>query len=125
MPDIRYTKDHEWVRVEGEIATTGISDHAQEQLGDIVFVDLPELGRQVSQGDAMAVVESVKAASDVYAPISGEVVEVNAALNDDPALVNSGAESAGWFCKLRVGDPAELEALLDADAYRAFVASSA
>jgi glycine cleavage system H protein len=111
--------------VVGVFATTGISDHAQEQLGDIVFVDLPELGRQVSQGDAMAVVESVKAASDVYAPISGEVVEVNAALNDDPALVNSGAESAGWFCKLRVGDPAELEALLDADAYRAFVASSA
>jgi glycine cleavage system H protein len=125
MSDIRYTKDHEWVRVDGAIATTGISDHAQEQLGDVVFVDLPEIGRQVSQGDAMAVVESVKAASDVFAPISGEVVEVNAALNDDPALVNSGAESTGWFCKLRVGDPAELEPLLDAEAYRAFVASSA
>jgi glycine cleavage system H protein len=125
MSDIRYTKDHEWVRVDGEIATTGISDHAQEQLGDVVFVDLPEVGRQVSQGGAMAVVESVKAASDVYAPISGEVVEVNAALNDDPALVNSGAESTGWFCKLRVGDPAELEPLLDAEAYRAFVESSA
>jgi len=125
MSDIRYTKDHEWVRVDGEIATTGISDHAQEQLGDVVFVDLPEVGRQVSQGAAMAVVESVKAASDVYAPISGEVVEVNAALNDDPALVNSGAESVGWFCKLRVGDPAELEALLDVEAYRAFVESAA
>jgi glycine cleavage system H protein len=125
MSDIRYTKDHEWVRVDGEIATTGISDHAQEQLGDVVFVDLPEVGRQVSQGGAMAVVESVKAASDVFAPISGEVVEVNAALNDDPALVNSGAESTGWFCKLRVGDPAELEPLLDAEAYRAFVESSA
>jgi glycine cleavage system H protein len=125
MSDIRYTKDHEWVRVDGEIATTGISDHAQEQLGDVVFVDLPEVGRQVSQGGAMAVVESVKAASDVFAPISGEVVEVNAALNDDPALVNSGAESTGWFCKLRVGEPAELEPLLDAEAYRAFVESSA
>ena len=125
MSDIRYTKDHEWVRVDGEIATTGISDHAQEQLGDVVFVDLPEVGRQVSQGGAMAVVESVKAASDVFAPISGEVVEINAALNDDPALVNSGAESTGWFCKLRVGDPAELEPLLDAEAYRAFVESSA
>jgi glycine cleavage system H protein len=125
MSDIRYTKDHEWVRVDGEIATTGISDHAQEQLGDIVFVDLPEIGRRVNQGDAMAVVESVKAASDVYAPISGEVVEVNEALNDDPALVNSGAESAGWFCRLRVGDRAELEPLLDTDAYRAFVESSA
>ena len=125
MSEVRYTKDHEWVRVDGEIATTGISDHAQQQLGDVVFVDLPAIGRRVSRGDAIAVVESVKAASDVYAPIGGEVVEVNAALNDDPALVNSGAESAGWFCKLRVADPAELEPLLDAEAYRALVASSA
>ncbi|HSA82809.1 MAG TPA: glycine cleavage system protein GcvH [Geminicoccaceae bacterium] len=125
MADTRYTRDHEWVRVDGEIAAIGISDHAQEQLGDVVFVDLPEVGRKVSRGDAMGVVESVKAASDVYAPISGEVVEVNAALSDDPALVNSGAESAGWFCKLRIGDPAELEPLLDAEAYRAFVESLA
>jgi glycine cleavage system H protein len=123
MSDIRYTKEHEWVRVDGEIATVGISDHAQEQLGDVVFVELPEVGRQVGQNAAMAVVESVKAASDVYAPISGEVVEVNDALNGDPALVNGDAEGAGWFCKLRIGKPAELEALMDADGYRAFVES--
>jgi len=125
MADNRYTKDHEWVRVEGDLATVGISDHAQEQLGDVVFVELPEIGRQVAKGDAMAVVESVKAASDVYAPISGEVVEVNEALNDDPSLVNSGAESGGWFCKLRLGDRAELESLMDAAAYREFVESAA
>jgi glycine cleavage system H protein len=123
MSDIRYTKEHEWVRVDGEIATVGISDHAQEQLGDVVFVELPEVGRQVGQNAAMAVVESVKAASDVYAPISGEVVEVNDALNGDPALVNGDAEGAGWFCKLRIAKPAELEALMDADGYRAFVES--
>jgi glycine cleavage system H protein len=123
MSDIRYTEEHEWVRVDGEIATVGISDHAQEQLGDVVFVELPEVGRQVGQNAAMAVVESVKAASDVYAPISGEVVEVNDALNGDPALVNGDAEGAGWFCKLRIAKPAELEALMDADGYRAFVES--
>jgi glycine cleavage system H protein len=125
MSEIRYTEDHEWVRVEGDTATVGISNHAQEQLGDVVFVDLPEIGRQVGRGDAMAVVESVKAASDVYAPVSGEVVEVNAALNDDPSLVNSGAESGGWFCRLRLGDRAELDALMDAAAYRTFVESAA
>ena len=125
MSDTRYTKDHEWVRVDGAIATIGISDHAQEQLGDVVFVELPEVGRQVSQNDAMAVVESVKAASDVYAPISGEVVEVNDALSDDPALVNRGAESGGWFCKLKLAEPGELDALMDAEAYQAFVESAA
>jgi len=125
MADNGYTKEHEWVRVEGDLATVGISDHAQEQLGDVVFVELPEIGRQVAKGDAMAVVESVKAASDLYAPISGEVVEVNEALNDDPSLVNSGAESGGWFCKLRLGDRAELESLMDAAAYREFVESAA
>ncbi len=119
MPDTRYTEDHEWVRVDGEIATIGISDHAQQQLGDVVFVDLPAIGRKVGRKEPLAVVESVKAASDVYAPISGEVVDVNLALNEDPALVNSGAESGGWFCRLRVGDPAELDALLDAAAYQA------
>ena len=124
MSDIRYTEDHEWVRVEGDTATVGISNHAQEQLGDVVFVDLPELGRQVRRGDAMAVVESVKAASDVYAPVGGEVVEVNAALNDDPSLVNSGAESGGWFCRIRLGDRAELDSLMDAAAYRTFVESA-
>jgi glycine cleavage system H protein len=125
MSDTRYTEDHEWVRVDGEIATIGISDHAQQQLGDIVFVELPEVGRKVGRKDALAVVESVKAASDVYAPISGEGVEVNSALSDDPALVNSGAESGGWFCRLKVGDPAELDGLMDAAAYEARLASEA
>jgi glycine cleavage system H protein len=123
MSDIRYTKEHEWVRVDGQVATVGISNHAQEQLGDVVFVELPEVGRTVSRNAAMAVVESVKAASDVYAPISGEVVEVNAALTEDPALVNGDAEGAGWFCKLKIANPAELDALMDAAAYRAFVES--
>jgi glycine cleavage system H protein len=123
MSDTRYTKEHEWVRVDGAIATVGISDHAQEQLGDVVFVELPEVGRAVSQNAAMAVVESVKAASDVYAPISGKVVEANAALSDDPALVNGDAEGAGWFCKIEIAKPAELDGLMDAEAYRAFVES--
>jgi glycine cleavage system H protein len=123
MSDTRYSKDHEWVRVDGEIATVGISEHAQEQLGDVVFVELPEVGRKVEQNAAMAVVESVKAASDVYAPISGEVVEANAALGDDPALVNRDAEGAGWFCKLKIARPAELDQLMDAAAYRSFAAS--
>jgi glycine cleavage system H protein len=125
MSDVRYTKEHEWVRIDGELAAMGISDHAQEQLGDVVFVELPAIGKRVARGDALAVVESVKAASDVYAPVGGEVVEVNEALNDDPALVNSGAESTGWFCKLRLADPAELEQLMDADAYQAYLASLA
>ncbi len=123
MSETRYTKEHEWVRRDGDVVTVGISDHAQEQLGDIVFVELPELGRKLKKGDAMAVVESVKAASDVYAPVSGEVIEVNEALNDDPALVNSSPEDEGWFCKLKPDDPAELDDLMDADAYRAFVES--
>jgi len=123
MSDIRYSKEHEWVRVDGQVATVGVSEHAQQQLGDVVFVELPEVGREVAQNAAMAVVESVKAASDVYAPISGKVVEVNDALNDDPALVNGDAEGAGWFCKLEIAEPAELDGLMDADAYRAFVDS--
>jgi glycine cleavage system H protein len=123
MSDIRYTKEHEWVRVDGEVATVGISEHAQQQLGDVVFIELPEVGREVAQGAAMAVVESVKAASDVYAPISGKVVEANDALSDDPALVNGDAEGAGWFCKLEIAKPAELGGLMDADAYRTFVDS--
>ena len=125
MSDVRYTKEHEWVRVEGDRATMGISDHAQEQLGDVVFVELPPIGRQVARNDAIAVVESVKAASDVYAPVGGEVVEVNEALNDEPALVNSGAESSGWFCKLSGADRNELDQLMDAEAYQAFVATLA
>jgi glycine cleavage system H protein len=122
MSDVRYTKEHEWVRLDGDRATVGISQHAQEQLGDIVFVELPEIGRQVSQGGALAVVESVKAASDVYAPISGEVVETNSAIEGDPGLVNRSAEGEGWFCKLRLSDQGELTRLMDAAAYKAYLA---
>jgi glycine cleavage system H protein len=122
MSDVRYTKEHEWVRTDGDLAIVGISEHAQEQLGDVVFVELPEVGRQVSQGGSFAVVESVKAASDVYAPISGEVVETNSAIEDDPGLVNRSAEDEGWFCKLRITDRSELTKLMDAEAYKAFVA---
>jgi glycine cleavage system H protein len=122
MSDVRYTKEHEWIRLDGDHAAVGISDYAQQQLGDVVFVELPEVGRQVSQGGSMAVVESVKAASDVYAPISGEVVETNSALENDPALVNRSPEEDGWFCRLRIGDRSELTRLTDAQAYRAYVA---
>lgn len=118
----RYTKDHEWIDHDGAVAVVGITDHAQEQLGDVVFVDLPEAGRAVEAEEAMAVVESVKAASDVYAPVAGEVVEVNEALADNPALVNEAAEGDGWFVKLKPADPAALEGLMDEAAYRAFVA---
>ena len=122
MSDVRYTKEHEWVRLDGDLATVGISDYAQEQLGELVFVELPEIGRQVSQGGNMAVVESVKAASDVYAPVGGEVVETNPELENDPGLVNRSAEDEGWFCKLRIADPGELTQLMDAAAYKAYVA---
>ena len=122
MSDVRYTKEHEWVRVEGDLATVGISDYAQGQLGELVFVELPEIGRQVSQGGSLAVVESVKAASDVYAPVSGEVVESNDGLANDPGLVNRSAENEGWFCKLRLADPGELTQLMDAAAYKSYVA---
>ena len=117
-----FTEEHEWIDVDGDIATVGISDFAQQQLGDIVFVELPEEGKSVGKGDDAAVVESVKAASDVYAPVSGEVVEANGALEGEPALVNSDAESGGWFFKLRLSDASELEGLMDAAAYEAFVA---
>lgn len=117
-----FTEDHEWVDVEGEIATVGITDYAQEQLGDIVFVELPAEGATFDKGDDAAVVESVKAASDVYCPVSGEVIEANAALEGEPALVNSDAEEDGWFFKLRLTDPAELESLMNEAAYAKFVA---
>lgn len=117
-----FTEEHEWVDVDGDIATVGITDYAQHQLGDIVFVELPEEGKTVGKGDDVAVVESVKAASDVYAPVSGEVVEANGALDDEPALVNSDPEHEGWFFKLRLSDAAELEELMNAAAYDAFVA---
>ena len=118
-----FTKEHEWVRVEGDTATVGISNHAQEQLGDIVFAEVPESGKQLSKGAEAAVVESVKAASDVYAPVSGEVTEGNAAVADDPALVNSDSEGEGWFFKLKLSNPGELDGLMDEAAYRDFVAS--
>ena len=119
---VYFTKDHEWVRVEGDTGTVGITGYAQGQLGDIVFVEVPEAGRQVDKGGDSAVVESVKAASDIYAPVGGEVIEGNAALADEPSLVNSDPEGEGWFFKLRIADPSELDGLMDADAYRAFLA---
>ena len=116
-----FTKDHEWISVEGDAATVGITDYAQAQLGDIVFVEVPPAGTDVEKGKEAAVVESVKAASDVYAPVSGTVTEGNAALEGDPALVNSAPEGEGWFFKLTLSDPSELDGLMDADAYKAFV----
>jgi glycine cleavage system H protein len=125
MSELRYTKDHEWVRPEGDAATIGITDHAQNALGDVVFVDLPEVGREVATGEAIAVVESVKAASDVYAPIAGRIVEVNSALAEDPGLINREPTGEGWFFKIEPKDPAEIAALLDDSAYAAFVESQA
>jgi glycine cleavage system H protein len=117
--DLRYNSSHEWVRLEGDIATVGISDHAQEELTDVVFVELPLVGRAVDAGDPTAVVESVKAASDIYAPIGGEVVEVNLGVEADPALVNTDPYGRGWIFKLRVKNAADVEGLLDAAAYSA------
>ncbi|MEA3034293.1 MAG: glycine cleavage system protein [Sphingomonadales bacterium] len=117
---VYYTKEHEWVRVEGDEAIVGITDFAQGQLGDIVFVELPDAGRQVTKGGEAAVVESVKAASDVYAPVSGEVTEANQALTEDPSLVNTDPEGKGWFFRLRLSDAVELDGLMDAGAYKSF-----
>ena len=116
---IKYTEDHEWVRVEGDIATVGITEHAQDALGDVVFVELPEVGKRYAQKDTAGVVESVKAAADVYMPVSGEVVEVNQALADDPSLANSDPMGAGWFFKLKLSDAAQVDALMDEAAYKA------
>ncbi|MEQ8814367.1 MAG: glycine cleavage system protein GcvH [Thalassobaculum sp.] len=116
---VKYTEDHEWIRVEGGIGTVGITDHAQEQLGDIVFIELPEVGRSLAKGDESGVVESVKAASEIYAPVSGEIVEVNAALVDAPQTVNSDPAGSGWFFKIRLSDPGELDGLMDEAAYKA------
>ncbi len=121
--DCRYTENHEWVRVSGEMATVGISDFAQQELTDVVYVELPEVGRSFGQGEPMAIVESVKAASDVYMPVAGEIVEVNEALEDEPERVNDDPYGEGWFVRIRIADPAQLETLMDAEAYRAFVAS--
>ncbi len=116
-----FTREHEWIRVEGDTATVGISDHAQQALGDIVFAEVPEAGKSLAKGDDAAVVESVKAASDVYAPVGGEVVEGNQAIADDPALINRDPEGEGWFFKLRLSDQSELEGLMDEVAYREWV----
>ena len=116
-----FTREHEWIKVEGDTATVGISDHAQGALGDIVFAEVPEAGKRLAKGDDAAVVESVKAASDVYAPVGGEVIEGNAAVADDPSLINSDAEGEGWFFKLKLDDPAELDGLIDEAAYREWV----
>ena len=121
---VKYTRDHEWAKAEGDVYVVGISAHAAEQLGDVVFVELPEVGKTFAKGDDMAVVESVKAASDVYAPIAGEVIEANQSIVDEPAKVNEDPAGAGWFVKLKAADPAELDDLMDEAAYKAFVESS-
>ena len=116
-----FTRDHEWIRVDGDVATVGISDHAQHALGDIVFADVPEAGKSLAKGDDAAVVESVKAASDVYAPVGGEVIEGNAAIADDPSLINREPEGDGWFFKLKLADAGELDGLMDEATYRAWI----
>ena len=123
MAATRYTKDHEWIRLDGDVATVGITEHAQSQLGDIVFVELPEVGRKVDQGGETAVVESVKAASDVYAPASGEVVAVNQALDSAPGAVNEDAEGKGWFFRLKLSDAGELDALMTGEQYKDYLAT--
>jgi glycine cleavage system H protein len=120
---MKFTEDHEWIKVDGDVATVGITRYAAEQLGDVVFVELPEVGKTLAKGDEFAVVESVKAASEVYAPVSGEITDTNTVLNDTPETVNAAAEGDGWFVKIRLSDASELEGLMDADAYKAHVDS--
>jgi glycine cleavage system H protein len=118
-----YTSDHEWISVDGDVGTVGISAFASDKLGDVVFVDLPEIGRKVKKEGEMAVVESVKAASDVYAPVAGEVIEVNSVLTDAPETVNADPEGKGWFCKIKIADPSQLDGLMDKAAYAAWSAT--
>jgi glycine cleavage system H protein len=122
-PNLKYDEEHEWIRVEGEEGVIGISDYAQDQLSDVVYVELPEIGDTFEQGDILAVVESVKAASDVYMPVSGEVLEINDALEDSPELVNQDPYGEAWFVRIAIADPSELDDLLDADAYESFLES--
>ena len=122
MSTLRFTSDHEWVRLDGDLAIVGITDYAQSQLGDVVYVELPEIGHRVAKGTEAAVVESVKAASEVYAPVSGSVTEINETLTTDPATVNSDPMGDGWFIKLRLDDPKELDSLMDEEGYRRFIA---
>ena len=121
MSEIKFSEDHEWILVEGDIGTIGITGYAQEQLGDVVFVELPEAGKTLAKGDEAAVVESVKAASEIYAPVSGEVAEANDALAEDPAKVNSDPQGEGWFFKMKIADPSELDGLMDEAAYKTYV----
>jgi glycine cleavage system H protein len=121
---LKYTKDHEWVAVEGDLATVGITQHAQDALGDVVFVDLPQVGNDYAQGEVAGVVESVKAAADVYMPLAGEVTEVNEALRADPSLANSDPMGGGWFFKVKLAEPSQLDALMDATSYEKFSADA-
>ncbi|PBB33899.1 glycine cleavage system protein H [Mesorhizobium sp. WSM3864] len=121
MANTYFTEDHEWLRVEGGVATVGITDYAQEQLGDLVFVELPEIGRKLAKGDTAVVVESVKAASDVYAPVDGEITEANTALSSDPSLVNSAATGDGWLWKMKLSNAGQLDSLMDEAAYKAHI----
>ena len=122
MSDLKYTEDHEWISVDGDIATFGITDYAQEQLGDVVYVELPDVGKTLAKGEEAAVVESVKAAGEIYAPLDGEVTEVNAGLENAPSLINTDPQGAGWFVKMRVGDAGSLDGLMDAAAYATYTA---
>lgn len=124
MSDVKYSEEHEWILVEGDIATVGITDFAQNALGDVVFVDLPEVGDEIEKGGEAGVVESVKAASEVYAPVTGEIVEINEELEGSPSLVNEDAEEKGWFFKIKLSDPSELNDLMDENAYKAFAEES-
>jgi glycine cleavage system H protein len=121
MSSVKFTEDHEWIRIDGDIGTVGITDYAQEQLGDVVFVELPDVGRAVEKGGDAAVVESVKAASEIYAPMAGEITEANQAVADDPSLVNTSPTVDGWFFKVRIADAGELDGLMDEAAYKTFV----
>jgi glycine cleavage system H protein len=121
MADVKYTNEHEWIRVDGDVGTIGITNYAQEQLGDVVFVDVPQVGRKVTKGESIAVVESVKAASDIFAPVSGEIVEANGALTDAPGDVNAEPMGKGWFFKIRLSNKSELAGLMDEPAYNTFV----
>jgi glycine cleavage system H protein len=125
MSNVRYTKDHEWISVDGDVGTVGITEYAQSQLGDVVYVELPEVGKKVAKSGEAAVVESVKAASEVYAPVSGEVLEVNGTLEGTPATVNEDAQGRGWFLKLKLDDPSELDDLMTEDQYKSFLATLA
>ena len=124
MSELKYTEEHEWILIEGDVATVGITDHAQEQLGEIVYVETPEVGSEVSKNDDAGVVESVKAASEVYAPLSGEIIEANEALADNPQTVNDDPMGDGWFFKIKISDPGELDDLMDEAAYKRFIGDS-